>query len=77
MTKGHFQAFLEVWAGHCEGHIYQTFMKKPLKLLATKNYVIVIWAAAVKKFFFFSFLPFRRVNYIFHKLAVNTKHVRY
>jgi hypothetical protein len=20
------QAFLEVWAGHCEGHIYQKFM---------------------------------------------------
>jgi hypothetical protein len=24
--KDHFQAFLEVWADHCEGHIYQKFM---------------------------------------------------
>jgi hypothetical protein len=24
--KANVQAFLEVWAGHCEGHIYQKFM---------------------------------------------------
>jgi hypothetical protein len=24
--RDHFQAFLEVWAGHCGGHMYQKFM---------------------------------------------------
>jgi hypothetical protein len=27
-TKGHFQAFLEVWASHYEGHIYKKIVNK-------------------------------------------------
>jgi hypothetical protein len=30
-----------------------------------------------EEFFFFSIFPFRQVNYIFHKLSVNTKHVQF
>jgi hypothetical protein len=42
----------------------------------TKNWSIVVWAACVKKNDFFSIF-FRQVNYIFHKLSVNTKHVQF
>ena len=31
----------------------------------------------MKKFFFFSIFPFGQVNYIFHKLSVDTKHVQF
>jgi hypothetical protein len=38
---------------------------------------IAVWAARVKKNKFFSVFSFRRVNYIFHKLSVNTKHAQF
>jgi hypothetical protein len=49
----------------------------PLKFLETKNWAIVVWAACLKKNNFFSIFSFGQVNYIFHKLSVNTKHVKF
>jgi hypothetical protein len=48
-----------------------------LKFLETKNWSIADWAACVKKNNFFSIFTFKRVNYIFHKLSVNTKHAQF
>jgi hypothetical protein len=55
----------------------QKKISNSLKFLETKNWSIAVWAACVKKNIFFSFFSFRRVNYIFHKLSVNTKHVQF
>ena len=49
----------------------------PLKFLETKKWSIAVWAAYVKKNNFFSIFSFGRVNYIFHKLSVNTKHAQF
>jgi hypothetical protein len=45
--------------------------------LETKNWLIAVWAACVKKNNFFSIFSFGRVNYVFHKLSVNTKHAQF
>jgi hypothetical protein len=48
-----------------------------LKFLETKNWLIADWTACVKIYLFISIFSFRRVNYIFHKLSQNTKHVQF
>jgi predicted transglutaminase-like protease len=47
--------------------------------IETKNWSIAVWAACMKKNEFFSifFKNFIQVNYIFHKLSVNTKYVQF
>jgi hypothetical protein len=37
----------------------------------------VVWAECEKIFYFFSIISFGQVNYIFHKLFGNTKHVQF
>jgi hypothetical protein len=55
--------------------LVMTWHAQPLKFLETKNWLIAVWAACVKKNIFFSIFSFGWVNYIFYKLSVNTKHV--
>jgi hypothetical protein len=49
-----------------------------LKLLETQNESFAVWASCKKIIvFIFYFLFFIWVNYIFHKLSHNTKHIRF
>jgi hypothetical protein len=43
-----------------------------LKFLETKNWLIIVWAACVKKNILKKINSCRQVNYIFHKLPNNT-----
>jgi hypothetical protein len=56
--------------------ITRSKFSKSLKFLETKNWSIAIWATCVK-ILFFSFFSFRWVNYIFHKVFVNTNHIKF
>jgi hypothetical protein len=64
-------------------HVYQHYhasfyIQFSHYMLAPKiPWSFVVWAACVKKNNFFSIFPSRQVNYIFHKLSVNTKHAQF
>jgi hypothetical protein len=66
-----------LFGGNFEQNRPWSFRGYPLKFLETKNWSILVWAACVKKNNFISFFSFGQVNYIFHKLSVNTKHVQF
>jgi hypothetical protein len=68
-----------LWINHIQNEVYAILygLTPKIPFLETKNWSIAVWAACVKKNKKNSIFSFRQVNYIFHKLSVNTKHAQF
>jgi hypothetical protein len=69
----HLLTIYKDWRLPTYDHLYNLTPKIPWD----QNWSIAVRAVCVKKNNFFSIFPFRWVNYIFHKLSVNTKHAQF